>query len=82
MTLDKRTIDGKQVVFAGHAAIPGTGPKGETCGSCKNRVAKLCSRTIFKCGLNRAKWTSGRKSDVLARDPACSKWEDRDAGKD
>jgi hypothetical protein len=74
MKLQTIIVDGKTVTLAGHGGIPGTGPKGETCGSCQH-IVKLCSKSVLKCGLNRAKWTSGRKSDVLQRDPACSKWE-------
>lgn len=58
----------------GHAAPPGTGPEGETCGSCANIVRNKTAKTYLKCWLNRSKWTSGRKSDVLARDQACRLW--------
>ncbi|KQQ39084.1 hypothetical protein ASF58_23370 [Methylobacterium sp. Leaf125] len=59
----------------GHAARPGTGPAGETCGSCEHLVRRQRSKTYPKCGLNRAGWTCGPASDVRVRDPACSKWE-------
>jgi hypothetical protein len=59
----------------GHVAPPGTGPEGETCGSCKHLFRNQMAKTYLKCSLNRAKWTGGKKSDVLARDAACSKWE-------
>jgi len=59
---------------SGHVYIPGTGPKGETCGTCAHLVRKTMAKTYLKCGLNEANWTGGRKSDVLARDPACRKW--------
>ncbi len=72
--LQKILVEGKEVKLAGHAGIPGTGPKGETCGSCEHSVVKRCSKRFLKCGLNSANWTSGRKSDVLHRDPACRKW--------
>ncbi len=57
----------------GYAHHPGSGPEGETCGSCKHIVRK--SRRYRKCGLNRARWTHGPGSDILAGSPACSKWE-------
>lgn len=60
---------------AGHAARPGTGPKGETCGSCHYLVRSYASRLYLKCGLSRGRWTGGTATDVLARDAACSKWE-------
>ena len=56
---------------SGHAWHIGTGAAGETCGSCANVVRM--SR-YMKCGLAKAKWTCGRKTDVLARDSACKFW--------
>jgi hypothetical protein len=58
-----------------HAMPPGTGPEGETCGSCANLYRKQMAKTYLKCGLTRALWTGGGGTDVRARDPACSKWE-------
>lgn len=52
----------------GYAYHPGTGPEGETCGSCKHDVP---GRRWHKCGLR----TGGRGSDILARSPACKYWE-------
>lgn len=60
---------------SGHAAAPGTGPEGETCGSCANLARKRLSKTYLKCRLMEAIWTGGGGTDVRARDPACSKWE-------
>ena len=56
----------------GYFYPPGTGPKNETCGTCKH-----CARfkKWAKCELNRARWTGGRGSDILARSPACKYWE-------
>lgn len=61
----------------GHVSPPGTGPAGETCGSCKHLARNRMAKTYLKCGLNQAKWTAGPKSDVRAKDQACSKWEAR-----
>jgi hypothetical protein len=55
----------------GYAAPPGTGPQGETCGSCKHIHREEKYR---KCSLNRAAWTGGPRTDILARAPACLKW--------
>jgi hypothetical protein len=60
---------------SGHVCPPGTGPAGETCGSCKHIFRNRLAKTYLKCGLNRAKWTGGRKTDILARAPACKLWE-------
>lgn len=62
----------------GHAAPPGTGPKGETCGSCKNLYRKSMGKTYLKCWLMKAVWTGGGGTDVRARDLACRKWEKRE----
>ena len=60
----------------GYAMPPGTGPAGETCGSCQHIVRKGGNaRAYLKCGLNRARWTSGQGTDIRARSPACKKWE-------
>lgn len=59
----------------GHAALPGTGPAGETCRSCLHLVRKEMSRTYLKCGLMQAYWTGGGWTDVRAGDAACRRWE-------
>ena len=61
----------------GYAMPPGTGPKGETCGSCRNLVRIVRSNVYPKCKLTRSHWTHSRRTDVLVRAPACSKWERR-----
>ena len=58
----------------GHAALPGTGPKGETCGSCANLSRKQMSKAYLKCALMSACWTGGEYTDVRARDAACRLW--------
>lgn len=62
----------------GYAGKPGTGPEGETCGSCKHcdrQTNYSGNKRWIKCELARAKWTGGRGSDILARAPACDKWQ-------
>lgn len=59
----------------GHYYPPGTGPEGETCGTCKHCVRKQMAKTYIKCGLNRANWTGGEGSDIRVRDVACKFWE-------
>ena len=60
---------------SGHAAPPGTGPSGETCGSCKSLFRNRMQKTYLKCELMRAQWTGGAGTDIRARDAACKKWE-------
>lgn len=61
----------------GHAAAPGTGPFGQTCGTCEHlaRTASGSGRVFRKCGLMESTWTHGPGTDIRARDLACSKWE-------
>lgn len=56
----------------GYARPPGTGPAGETCGSCKwaCRFGRYA-----KCGVMQPVWTGGPGTDILLRSPACEKWE-------
>lgn len=83
-----KTIDGREVEYAkrgkyyveprGYYAKPGTGPAGETCGSCRHHVTIRYSKRYHKCALARGKWTGGRASDILVRASACIGWEGRD----
>lgn len=63
---------------AGHAAAPGTGPAGETCGSCSHCTFRSLkgnkTRNFYKCELMTQHWTYGRETDVLKTSPACSRW--------
>jgi hypothetical protein len=63
----------------GYAAIPGTGPAGETCRSCEHLTRKVMSGTFLKCALMAAYWTGSYGTDVLARSPACRRWEAKSA---
>lgn len=58
----------------GYAAPPGTGPAGETCGTCKWSASYV---RYAKCRhpLRKFKNTHGKATDIRMRSPACSKWE-------
>jgi hypothetical protein len=59
----------------GYARIPGTGPKGETCGTCNHAACKhLSKKRIYKCVCNYRNWTNGRGSDIVLKSPACILW--------
>jgi len=59
----------------GYAAMPGTGPEGMQCRHCAHYThASGTAGNYPKCGANRARWTGGRGSDILAKAPACSKF--------
>jgi len=64
----------------GYVERPGSGPQGETCKTCQHlyRNRMYSGKTFLKCGLNRAKWTGGAGSDILASAPACARWERAD----
>jgi hypothetical protein len=59
----------------GYVFTPGTGPEGETCGSCLHIFRNRLSRTYLKCSKNKSNWTGGPASDILSRSPACKFWE-------
>jgi hypothetical protein len=59
----------------GYAHMPGSGPPGETCGTCKHKRAKAMAKTYYKCELRRGTWTSGAGTDILLKSPACKFWE-------
>lgn len=61
----------------GYYGMPGTGPEGMTCRKC----AHYYNASGFpKCGKNRARWTHGRASDILASSPACNYFEAESTG--
>lgn len=61
----------------GYAAMPGTGPQGESCGTCAHcRMRTIRSgRHYYKCALMLERWSSCRSTDVVLRSPACSRWQ-------
>lgn len=71
----------KGVRRRGHAERPGTGPEGETCGSCEHVRKRFtgAGRAFHKCELRRASWTAGGGSDVRLKDPACGAWEKKES---
>ena len=56
----------------GYAAAPGSGPDGETCGTCKHLVVKEYANKYFKCGIG--KITGGAGTDIRKKSLACHKW--------
>lgn len=60
---------------SGHPARPGSGPKGETCGSCLHLTQLKYAKTYLKCAKLRNQWTHGPGTDVRAKDAACRFWE-------
>lgn len=69
----------KPTVKRGYAAAPGTGPEGQTCKTCQFKVSSdgRSAKHFLKCELRRSTWTNGEGTDILARSPACSKWESK-----
>lgn len=54
----------------------GTGPEGETCGTCRFKVYRgNVAGRYLKCELTQEHWTGGGGSDIKARWLACGKWE-------
>jgi hypothetical protein len=71
---ERRRMQQRAPKAKGYAAPPGTGPDGETCGSCGHLVRKQMAKVYRKCGLMRAHWTGGKGTDVLVASPACRNW--------
>jgi hypothetical protein len=59
----------------GYADVPGKGPAGETCKTCRHMVRLESARVYFKCRLCRASWTYGVGTDIRSGSPACRLWE-------
>jgi hypothetical protein len=57
----------------GYAALPGTGPAGEFCRTCKHAYARHWSKNYWKCDL--IKPTHGFGTDIRLKSPACRRWE-------
>jgi hypothetical protein len=72
-----RTADGKRKTTEprGHAAAPGTGPAGQSCGTCRHLCRIKYAKTYLKCGLMKSRWTGGPGTDIRAKDAACARWE-------
>ena len=62
----------------GYAANPGTGPRGETCKTCKYYARIRYSKVYRKCAKVYDRWTHGCATDILAGAPACHYWEERE----
>ena len=60
-----------------HPAPPGTGPNGETCGTCKHirRAGTGSGKRFRKCWLMRRFWTHSYGTDIRCKDEACKWWE-------
>ncbi len=58
-------------------ALLGSGPDGETCGTCLHALLTRSrgGSRFYKCGVMRAHWTSGAGTDIRLKWPACSHWE-------
>lgn len=62
----------------GWADTPGTGPAGETCGSCTYCAEYRFRHTYLKCSARPGEhWKGGRETDIRPMEPACSKWSGR-----
>lgn len=58
----------------GYAAVPGTGPEGETCRTCKHiYFVQPNVKRFYKCRLTPL--TRGSASDIKVKSPACSQWK-------
>ena len=57
-----------------HRHAQGSGPAGETCGTCANLVrVRYHDKQYFKCGL--VTMTHGPGTDIRLKDAACFAWK-------
>ena len=68
----------KHPVDRAHPYPPGSGPPGQTCGTCAKLCARRYARTYYKCHVLMRYWTGGRGTDVRKKDAACLSWEPRE----
>lgn len=52
----------------------GSGPHGETCGSCCFLHRRKLGKVYLKCYRTIGVWTGGAATDVKAKWPACNQW--------
>jgi hypothetical protein len=57
----------------GNAAPIGSGPEGETCGTCAHSYRIQLAKTYHKCALVKA--TGGPGTDIRLKWAACSQWK-------
>lgn len=71
----------RPTVKNGYAAPPGSGPEGMRCADCthKRSLGRSRGKHFIKCELRRSTWTKGEGTDILARSPACNKFEKKGA---
>lgn len=63
----------RKTIPKGYAARPGSGPRGETCGSCNYAYRRQSgTRAYWKCGLVTP--TNGPGTDIRFQSPACQLW--------
>lgn len=73
--IDERTIGKHRIQANGYARRPGTGPKGETCRSCRHSTGTGGhNHNYYKCLIIRHRWTKGPGTDILLKSPACEMW--------
>ena len=59
-----------------HPYRPGTGPAGQTCGTC-SKCSRISyhNKTYRKCHVLMKHWTHGPGTDIRKKDLACKSWE-------
>jgi len=65
-----------------YPALPGTGNNGFKCKNCKHiaRVGHDSGISHLKCGVIKHRWTSSHATDIQAKSPACTFFENKNRG--
>lgn len=60
---------------AGYFARPGSGPEGQTCGTCIHANGTGRAGKYKKCARMKRIWSHGAGTDIKLKSPACEGWE-------
>jgi hypothetical protein len=77
MTLAERKREQRRIADRprGHYAPPGTGPAGETCGSCAHSTRiEYHNRAYWKCLRAQHRWSHSIGTDIRLKSDACIGW--------
>jgi hypothetical protein len=59
-----------------HPYAPGSGPTGQTCGTCAKCIQRReYRRNFYKCRVMQKSWSRGPSTDIRLKDKACLAWE-------
>lgn len=74
--LDLTAAERHGCVPKGYPRRPGSGPAGQTCGTCVYAIdIDYHGRCYYKCAIIKHRWTHGPGTDIKLKSPACELWQ-------